>query len=97
MKANLALHSKEIKGDEVVEIKIWQVPRAADKPHGVKFSVVYIKNGKRLLGYDNAERRGYHKHIGDKEGPYHFIDIWNLLSDFKDDLKKIRGRAWDED
>ena len=31
MKANLILHTKEILGDEVVEIKIWKVPLSADK------------------------------------------------------------------
>ena len=27
MKASKILHTKEIKGEEVVEIKIWQVPK----------------------------------------------------------------------
>jgi hypothetical protein len=96
MKATLLLHSKNIKGDEVVEIKIWQVPRSVDKPHGVKFSVAYIKSGKRVLGYDNAEGKGYHKHYADEEEPYPFVDIWKLLDEFKKELRGIRGREWDE-
>jgi hypothetical protein len=55
VKAAEILHTKEIKGDEIVEIKIWQVPKSKDKPHGVKYSIVYIKGGERILGYDNAE------------------------------------------
>jgi hypothetical protein len=97
MKANLFLHTKEIKGDEVVEIKIWQVPKTIDKPHGVKFSLVYIKSDERLIGYDNAEGKGYHRHFLDKIEPYRFIDIWKLLDDFKKDLRKLRRRDWDED
>lgn len=91
------LHTKEIKGDELVEIKIWQVPKSEDKPFEVKYSIVYIKDGKRLLGYDNAEGKGDHKHYEDIEVPYEFTDIWELLNNFKKDLKKITGGDWDED
>ncbi|MHB8483205.1 MAG: toxin-antitoxin system TumE family protein [Nitrospiria bacterium] len=97
MRAKGILHTKEVKGDEIVEIKIWQVPISADKTYGIKYSIVYIKGGKRLLGYDNAERKGDHRHYGDKEEPYRFTRMANLIKDFKRDIKKIRGRDWDED
>jgi hypothetical protein len=97
MKAKLILHTKEIKGEEAVEMKVWQVPKSSEKPHGVKFSVVYIMGGQRLIGYDNAESHGYHRHSGEKVDPYRFTDIWKLIDDFKKDLKRIRGRDWDED
>jgi hypothetical protein len=97
MKAKLVLHSKQIKGDEIVEIKIWQLPEIADKTQHINFSIVYIKDGKRLIGYDNAEGKGYHRHYGLKEEAYHFKTIWGLLDDFKNDLKHLRGRDWDED
>jgi hypothetical protein len=96
MKAKLAFHTKTIKGDEIVEVKIWQVLKSLDRPHGIKFSVVYIKGGKRLLGYDNEEQKVYHRHYLDKEAPYEFEDIWTLIGDFKIDLERIRGRRWDE-
>jgi hypothetical protein len=96
MKAKLLLHSKNIKGDEMVEIKIWQVPKSEDKPHGVKFSIVYVKGGKRVPGYDNGEGKGYHKHYLAEEEPYPFADIWRLLDDFKKELRGIRGKDWDE-
>lgn len=96
MKATKILHTKEIKGDEIVEIKIWQVPKSKDKPHGVKYSIVYIKGGEKILGYDNAEGKGDHRHYKDKEEPYVFNSIWDLWRDFKNNLKKIRGGDWDE-
>lgn len=91
------LHTKEIKGDEIVEIKIWQILKSDDKPHGVKYSIVYIKGGKRLVGYDNAEGKGDHRHYGDGEEPYKFTSIWDLIKDFKEDVRNIRGGDWDED
>lgn len=96
MKAKLVFHVKTVKGDEIVEVKIWQVPRSLDRPHGVKFAVAYVKGGKRMLGYDNAEQNGYHRHFLGLEEPYEFIDIWNLIEDFKSDLERISGRKWDE-
>jgi hypothetical protein len=96
MGAQLLLHSKQMQGDEIVEIKIWDVPKSADRPHGIKISLVYVKGGKRMLGYDNAEGKGYHRHMSGREEPYHFADIWKLLADFKKDLKRLRGRDWNE-
>ena len=52
-------------------------------PDGVKISVVYVRNGKRLIGYDNAEGKGYHRHFMHKEETYKFSDVWTLLDDFK--------------
>jgi len=96
MKAKLVFHAKTIKGDEIVEVKIWQMPKSLERPHGIKFSVVYVKGGKMLLGYDNAEQKVYHRHYLDKEAPYEFENIWKLIDDFKSDLEGIRGRKWDE-
>ena len=97
MNARKILHTKEVKGNELIEIKIWQVPKSEDKTHGVKYSIVYINGGRRMLGYDNSEGKGDHKHYGKKEEPYTFTNIWELLRDFKNDLKQIRGGDWDED
>lgn len=97
MKARLILHTKEMKDDEIVEIKLWQVPVTPDKPNGVKISLIYVKAGKRLVCYDNAEGKGYHRHFLEAESPYRFHDIWKLLNDFKKDVTRIRGRRWDDE
>ena len=97
MRATKILHTKEIKGDEIVEIKIWQVPKLDDKPLGIKYSVVYIKDGERVIGYDNAEGKGDHKHYRGNEISYKFSNFGDLLKEFKIELKRIRGGDWDED
>jgi hypothetical protein len=96
MDATLVIHTKEVKGDEIVEVKVWQVPRTEDTPDGVKISVVYIHSCKRLVGYDNAEGKGYHRHLMGQQETYKFSDVWTLLDDFKKDVRSIRGWDWDE-
>jgi len=59
MRANKIKHDKIT--DELgntIEIKMWSVPPTPDKPDGYKYSLVYIVNGQRVLGYDNAEGKG---------------------------------------
>jgi hypothetical protein len=92
MKADLLYSIKYFYPDgSFYEIKIWSVVVVADKPHGFKYSLAYIKDGVRLLGYDNAERKGDHIHLGEKETPYKFKNVDKLLKDFFADMDRIRG------
>ena len=55
MKSTLIRHDKVT--DELgntVEIKLWKVPQTPDKPKGYKYSLVYIVEGKRVIGYGNS-------------------------------------------
>ena len=61
-----------------------------DKPHGYKYSLVYIVEDKRVIGYDNAESKGDHRHIRGEVKPYRFIDIWKLIEDFHRDIEKFK-------
>ena len=91
MKAELLYHEKKYYEDSSFrEIKIWGVPQSGDKPRGYKYSFVYIVKGVRVIGYDNAEGRGDHKHHGDKELPYKFQDLEKLWHDFTGDVRKYR-------
>jgi len=41
-----------------LEIKIWEVPKSQERPHGLKYSFVYICGTERVVGYDNSEGKG---------------------------------------
>jgi len=73
----------------LVEIKVWQVPKNSRQPHGFKYSLVYIVEGQRVLGYDNAHGRD-HRHIREKGYPYPFNSPAALVEDFLRDLADIR-------
>lgn len=87
MKAELIIHNKAM--DEygnTVEIKLWAVKKSSDKPHGYKYSLVYIVDGNRLIGYDNAEGKGDHRHYGNISESYSFSGIDRLIKDFYEDI-----------
>jgi len=94
MKADLAYHEKHYYEDgSFREIKIWLVPESKDKPHGLKYSFAYIIHGERVVGYDNAEGKGDHRHYKGKENPYYFQGIEKLWKDFEKDIEKVRRKS----
>ena len=48
-----------------------------------------MRDGKRVIGYDNAEGKGDHRHYNDKEMPYKFTSVKKLFEDFYGDLKEV--------
>lgn len=91
MSVELIFYRKNIEpDDEIIEMKIWKIPHTKDKTHGLKYSLVYIKEDKRLIGYDNAEGKGDHKHCRGREYPYKFKDIDALITDFYLDIERAR-------
>ncbi len=93
MKAKLVYHVKEYNADgSIQEIKIWEVPTGKEKPHSLKYSFAYIVEGERVIGYDNAEGKGDHRHIQGKEYPYEFQGLDKLWNDFQTDIQKMKGK-----
>jgi hypothetical protein len=91
MRATLIHHTKvtDERGN-TLEIKIWKLAKpTGDKPHGYRYSLAYVVDGARALGYDNGEGKGDHKHIGSKQEAYKFSDIDTLFSDFYEDLRRF--------
>ncbi len=94
MKAGLVYHEKKYIAENTFrEIKIWRVPKSEDKPHGYKYSLVYIVDGKRVIGYDNAEGKGDHRHYRGKEYPYKFHGLDKLWKDFMNDIKQFKEES----
>jgi len=90
MKAELIFHEKVKDASGIVEIKLWSVPITSVNPHGYKYSMVYIREGKRVLGYDNHEGKGDHRHYGEREEHYRFTSIDKLFEDFYEDIRRFR-------
>ena len=89
MAARLLFHKKQRYRDGIVEIVIGQLPQAdTERPHGLKYRLVYVRDGKRVVGYDNERGKGDHKHIADQELPYRFNRVRDLVRDFWADVRR---------
>ena len=81
---------KHIKDNgDIVDINIQEVKKTQEYPEGVRYSLVYVRDGKNLVRYDNYMGHWHHKHIRDKRKDYEFKDEWQLISDFEEDLLKL--------
>jgi hypothetical protein len=90
MKANLIYKTKHEHGKGFVEIVIWQVPKPVPQSeHAFKYSLVYIVNGQRVVGYDNERGKGDHKHLGENEYPYKWVSPSQLMKDFMADVEDL--------
>ena len=93
MNSELVLHEKIT--DELgntVEMKIWRVRVSEHTPHGYKYSLVYVVDGERVIGFDNAERKGDHRHFPGREEPYRFRGLPQLVRDFQEDVARYKER-----
>jgi hypothetical protein len=91
MKATLIFYRKNLEPNgDIVEMRIWKIPISKRLPSGLKYSLVYIREGQRIIGYDNAEGKGHHRHYRRKEFAYDFRDVDNLIKDFYEDVEKVR-------
>jgi len=58
--------------------------------HRIKYRLVYIVAGVRVVGYDNKRGKGDHKHLLDDELPYIFCDPGALMRDFMNNVKGVK-------
>lgn len=88
--SKLVYESKYIINENyTVYIKAYEVKKEINYQDGLKYSMALIKNGKRVLGYDNHEGKGHHMHRGKRELNYEFVDLWQTIADFCKEVDKI--------
>nr|WP_242697588.1 DUF6516 family protein [Bordetella petrii] len=73
----------------IIQMVVWQVPHSVPPSlHRIKYRLVYVVNGERVLGFDNERGKGDHRHWGNEESPYHFVSIDRLIEDFLADVAR---------
>jgi hypothetical protein len=88
------LHRSRLDFDDgaFVEMVIWKVPDPVPgSRHGYKYRLFYGRPGKRLVGYDNERGKGDHRHLAGREEPYRFTRVEKLMTDFLDDVRRLRA------
>ena len=93
MPAKLLYRDKYIYSDGAIrEMLIWRLPKKdAERPHGLKYRLFYGYPGRSLVRYDNERGKGDHRHYPDREEPYVFVSVEQLVADFRADIKRLRG------
>lgn len=68
----------------IAELKVWDVPRSAHYPEGLKYSLFLVarESGCVVVGFDNHKPKGPHLHQREVELPYQFLDVESLVEDF---------------
>lgn len=88
-RATLLLRTRIAHGSGVVEAVVWQVPKPVlPSEHRFKYRLVFVVNGARVVGYDNERGKGDHRHVGDVESRYRFVDVPTLMADFMADVER---------
>lgn len=95
MKAKILFKEKNVLEDGyILELVLWELPeKTKDRPHGYKYRL-YFGDGKGncLVRYDNESGKGDHKHIGENEITYEFVDRDKLIEDFYHDVLSCRKK-----
>ena len=93
MKAKRIFYDKTVLPDDsIVEMTIWLLPKSsAERPHRLKYSQFFGRDGVRLVGYDNERGKGDHKHIGEVETRYRFESVEKLVADFMADVEREKN------
>lgn len=94
MKAKLLLKDKFVYSDGAIrEMTLWKLPKAdEERPHGLKYSLFYGRDGLCIVRYDNERGKGDHRHYGEREEPYKFESVEKLIHDFDVDIQEERGK-----
>jgi len=83
---------RELASGHVIEMRIWRVPEPVPpSTHGLKYSLYFGKPGQRLVGYDNERGKGDHRHYGERQEPYAFTTVEQLVADFLADVRARGG------
>ena len=92
-KARLIYRAKLVYPDGAIrEMVLWRLPaKTPDRPHGLKYRLYYgDAQGRCLVRYDNESGKGDHRHVGDREEPYRFSTVEQLIEDFQRDIDRCR-------
>lgn len=90
IEAVLLAGAKEVRDDgPIVEIVVWELPAPLPpSTHHYKYRLYYGASGASRVRYDNERGKGDHRHVGEREVPYAFTSVEQLLADFESDVER---------
>jgi hypothetical protein len=91
MDAELLLDRRDVLSEVAfIERVVWLLPRRLPgSPHRFKYRLALVVGGECVMRHDNEAGKGDHRHVGDHEEAYEFVNVDKLLSDFRADVERI--------
>lgn len=88
MKAKSLLKERRILSEtSFLDLVVWQVAQAlAGSTHSFKYRLAFVVEDVCIIRYDNEAGKGNHKHLGEREVPYPFTGLRQLVDDFLADV-----------
>jgi len=93
MRAELVMRERRVLEAGFIEVIVRRLPQALNgSTHGIKYRLAYVVASQCVLRYDNEAGKGDHRHVGERETPYVFVLIDQLLDDFLADVAAWKGK-----
>ena len=71
----------------LVEMVVWSVPEPVPpSSQRCRYRLVFIRDGRRVVGYDNQRGKGDQKHLQSRQSNIKLGDIASLMRDFLADV-----------
>lgn len=88
MKARSLLKERRILSEtSFLDLVVWQVAQPlAGSTHSFKYRLAFVVEDVCIIRYDNEAGKGNHKHLGEREVPYPFTGLRQLVDDFLADV-----------
>jgi hypothetical protein len=93
MKARLLLRERRITELGFFEVVVWGLDQPMNgSSHRFKYRLAYVVGSECVLRYDNESGKGDHRHLGQKEQAYVFVDVDQLMDDFLADVARWKEK-----
>jgi len=70
---------------------VWNVPEPVPpSSHRYRYRLVFIRDGRHVVGYDNERGKGDHKRLQGRQSNIKLVDIASLVRDFLADVEGNR-------
>ena len=95
MKAELIYRFEQDFDDgAMLRMVVWKLPEPVPpSSHLHKYRLVYLENNHRVIGFDNERGKEDHRHDGDSESAYLFVDVPTLIRNFIDAVRQRRSQC----
>ncbi len=92
MKAKSLLKERRILSEtSFLDLVVWQLPQSVTgSTHLFKYRLAFVVEDICIIRYDNEAGKGNHKHLGEREVPYPFNGLGQLVDDFLADVAHWR-------